>query len=78
MALTRLAPGGCGRVCQMRPVDAEIERLMTMGVCEGRKVMLVRRGDPLILRVLGTRIGVSARLADRIRVVPCSDDEPVL
>jgi Fe2+ transport system protein FeoA len=75
VALTRLEPGTCGRVCEMLPVDAEVERLMTMGVCEGRKVMIVRTGDPLILKVLGTRIGVSVRLAARIRVVPCLADE---
>jgi Fe2+ transport system protein FeoA len=70
-SLTSLPPGSCGVVCALAEVDPEIERLMSMGVCEGRKVVLVRNGDPLILRVLGTRIGVSARLAERIRVVPC-------
>lgn len=54
--------------------DAEVERLKSLGVCLGRKVMLVQAGDPLILRVLGSRIGVSARLASGVRVEPCEGD----
>ncbi len=51
----------------------EIDRLKAMGICQGRKVMLVRAGDPLILRVLGSRIGLSARLAHRVSVSACAD-----
>jgi Fe2+ transport system protein FeoA len=34
-----------------------------MGLCAGRGVEVVKRGDPMIVRVLGTRIGLSAALA---------------
>ena len=44
-----------------------------MGICQGRRIMLVRRGDPLILRVLGSRIGLSARLALKVSVEACAD-----
>lgn len=64
----------CGTVHEVLAGEDDIARLMSMGVCAGRRVMLVRRGDPLILRVLGSRIGLSARLADRVRVVPCTDE----
>jgi Fe2+ transport system protein FeoA len=73
--LDSLGPGQCARVHQVEEADHDLERLMAMGVCAGRKVMLVRRGDPLIVKVLGTRIGLSARLAHRIRVEPCPDGE---
>lgn len=52
------------------PCD-DMERLMAMGVCAGRTVELIQRGDPLILKVYGTRVGVSARLATRVTVRRC-------
>ena len=56
----------------MEAPDSDLERLMAMGVCGGRTIELVQRGDPLILKVYGTRVGVSARLADHILVTPCA------
>ena len=53
---------------------AEVDQLKAMGVCIGREVMLVRAGDPLILQVMGTRLGVSSRLAARVVVEPCAGD----
>ncbi|MCP3982356.1 MAG: ferrous iron transport protein A [bacterium] len=70
--LDRVEPGRCGRIRAVAAGDDDVERLMSMGVCLGRHVMLVRRGDPLILRVVGSRIGVSARLASRVTVDPCT------
>lgn len=59
--------------------DDEMERLMSMGVCRGRGITLIQRGDPLILKVFGSRLGVSARLARRVLVSCCAlDDCPVL
>jgi Fe2+ transport system protein FeoA len=72
--LDRLRAGCCGTVLEVLADDEDVDRLKAMGICEGRKVMLVRRGDPLILRVLGSRIGVSARLAARVRVEACQSD----
>jgi len=45
-------------------------RLKAMGLCAGRRVQLVQRGDPMILRALGIRIGLSRRLAERVLVEP--------
>lgn len=67
----RLAPRQCGVVVRVEAPDSDLERLMAMGVCGGRTVELVRVGDPLILKVYGTRVGVSARLAAHILVTPC-------
>ena len=72
-SLNRLKPGRCGTVREVQAGEEEIDRLKAMGICQGRKVMLVRAGDPLILRVLGSRIGVSARLAARVSVSACAD-----
>jgi len=67
----QLAPRQCGIVVRVEAPDSDLERLMAMGVCGGRTVELVRVGDPLILKVYGTRVGVSARLAANILVTPC-------
>jgi Fe2+ transport system protein FeoA len=37
----------------------------------GRRVELVKSGDPLILRVFGSRLGLSASLAARVHVEVC-------
>jgi len=69
--VNKLNPHQCGIVRQIIAPDNEMDRLMAMGVCADGIVELVQRGDPLILKVYGTRIGVSARLANRIMVEPC-------
>ena len=69
--LDELARHHCAVVHHVEATDEEMARLMAMGVCAGRSVELVQRGDPLILKVFGSRIGVSARLACRVMVRPC-------
>ncbi|NNE08419.1 MAG: ferrous iron transport protein A [Gemmatimonadetes bacterium] len=67
--LNLLKPHQCGVVSHFETEDDEdLARLKAMGVCAGRTVELVQTGDPLILKVYGTRVGVSARLAKRICV----------
>ena len=74
VTLDQVELGQCGLVTEVRAGEAEIEQLQAMGVCVGRRVMLEKTGDPMILKVLGSRIGVSARLAARVMVVPCGGD----
>lgn len=68
--LTALAACECGVVVEVVNRE-ELERLQAMGVCEGRRLEVVKSGDPLILRVFGSRIGLSARLAAHVQVRPC-------
>jgi Fe2+ transport system protein FeoA len=75
ISLDRLAPDVCGTVSRIDTDDQDGQRLKAMGVCLGRKVELVQGGDPLILRVLGSRIGLSARLARRVWVQTCAAPE---
>lgn len=70
--LDELAPHECAVVDHIEAPDDQMERLMSMGVCSGRMVELVMCGDPLILKVFGSRLGVSARLARRVMVVRCN------
>ena len=51
--------------------DDEMQRLKTLGVCLGRRVELVKGGDPLILKVFGSRLGLSANLASHVQVEVC-------
>jgi len=69
--IRHLAPGQRAVVCGVDLGEHDAVRLKRLGICDGRRVQVVRQGDPLILRVAGTRIGVSGRLAASIRVHRC-------
>ena len=69
--LDQLRVGLCATVAGVQAAPEDAQRLKAMGVCAGREVVLTKSGDPLILRVLGTRIGISGRLAATVQVVPC-------
>ncbi len=70
LPLSSLPAGATGRVWAVEAVDGDRERLEVMGLCAGRTVEVVQTGDPMIARVLGTRIGLAARLAHFVRVHP--------
>ena len=72
--LTELPPRVCGIIREIETDDEETQRLKTLGVCSGRRIELVRGGDPLVLKVFGSRLGLSAALAGRVRVQICSPD----
>ncbi len=69
--LDELPPRVCAVVRSVSTDDEDTQRLKTMGVCVGRRVELVRAGNPLILKIFGSRLGVSAELAARVRVEIC-------
>ncbi|MBX3438380.1 MAG: ferrous iron transport protein A [Planctomycetaceae bacterium] len=48
----------------------EITRLKRLGICVGRQLEIVHSGDPMILKVAGTRVGLSRQLADAVLVEP--------
>jgi Fe2+ transport system protein FeoA len=66
--LSGLARDELARVVDVFAADDDAVRLKSLGLCIGRRVQLVKLGDPLIVRVLGTRVGLSARLADCVSV----------
>ena len=61
----------CAVVRRVETDDEDTKRLKTLGVCLGRRVELVRAGNPLILKIFGSRLGLSAELAARVRVEVC-------
>ena len=62
-------------VCAIvRAIDVEDEdtaRLKTLGLCVGRQIEVTRRGDPMVVKIFGSRLGVARTLLDRIRVEVC-------
>jgi Fe2+ transport system protein FeoA len=72
--LNDLPPWLCGIVRDVETDDEETARLKTLGVCAGRRVEVVRGGDPLVLKIFGTRLGLSGALAARVRVEICAPD----
>jgi Fe2+ transport system protein FeoA len=66
--------GRQGRVVRVTAEADDALRLMALGICVGRRVELVKAGDPLIVRVVGARVGLSARLAAQV-VVAVDDQE---
>jgi len=69
--LTAVEPSRCAEVRAIDAPQQDAERLQVLGVCTGRRVRLLRSGDPVIVCVWGTRIGVSRRLAEQVWVEPC-------
>ncbi|MSR65351.1 MAG: ferrous iron transport protein A [Verrucomicrobiae bacterium] len=69
--LNEMSSGTHAVVRSVEGSDAAIERLMAMGLCTGREVEIVRQGNPLILRLLGARIGVSERIARQVVMEQC-------
>jgi Fe2+ transport system protein FeoA len=68
MNLNEIPSGTRAIVHRIDATDAAVQRLMAMGLCVGRELEVVRQGNPLIVRMLGARIGVSGRVAKHILV----------
>ena len=67
-SLAELSAGRVARVLQVDTPGDDSARLKSLGICVGRQVQLMQSGDPLIVRVLGARVGLSRRLAQEVVV----------
>jgi len=74
LRLRDLSPGSCCKVVEMGKAG-NTARLKAMGICLGRNLEVLKAGDPLIVKVYGTRIGLSARLAEEIQVQSCQGSQ---
>lgn len=70
--LDQMTARTCGVVRRLDIEDADMLRLKTLGICVGRQVEMVKVGDPLIVRVFGSRLGLASRLAARVWVEGCA------
>ena len=72
--LPQLLPGQCAVVRRVESESEEVQRLITLGVYVCRRVEVVRAGDPLIIKIFGSRIGISASLTSRVWLEVCTSD----
>ena len=68
LPLPNLATNALARVSSVNVDTDDAVRLKSLGICVGRRVQMVKCGDPLVIRVLGARVGLSARLASAVVV----------
>jgi ferrous iron transport protein A len=72
--LDQLSPRQCAVVRRIETGGEDMQRLKTLGICVGRRLEVVRTGDPLIVRVFGSRLGLSASLASSVWLEVCTPD----
>ncbi len=70
--LNELQPKTCAVVRKIESQSEDIQRLKTLGICVGRRVEVVKAGDPQIVRVFSSRIGLSGALASNVLLEVCS------
>ena len=69
--LDEAPPQTCAVVRRIDTDGEEVQRLKTLGLCVGRQIEVVKSGDPLIIKIFGSRIGLSASLAAGVRLEIC-------
>ena len=70
--LSQVHAGVAVRIKQLSTSPEVTHRLREMGFCEEQKIKLLSRQTNLICQVCNARLGISARLADKILVEPLS------
>jgi Fe2+ transport system protein FeoA len=68
ISLLQLSTRQRARIVRVAAEANDAARLMALGICVGRQVEVVRAGDPLIVSVVGARVGISSRLAAGVTV----------
>lgn len=74
LTLSQLRSGAAAVVSEVRGAAGDVSRLQALGVCQGRRVEMMQAGDPLIVRVVGSKVGLSHALADS--VIVCTEQCP--
>ncbi len=64
----------CAVVRRIETDGDDIQRLKTLGICVGRRLEVVRTGDPLIVKIFGSRLGLSSSLASRVWLEVCTNN----
>ena len=74
IALSSLRVGNTARIHETQLDAQSMGLLRALGLCEAECFRLCKAGEPCILQVGATRIGVSRTVASKIYVIP---DAPV-
>jgi len=82
MSAAQLSAGECGLICAIEGEREDLERLKVMGLCLGRRLHVIKPGDPMVVSVMGTRIGIARELAEYVSVRAdigqfCAEDRPL-
>lgn len=73
MKLSQLATGAVARLQRTTLDSGEAGMLRALGLTSRSLVRVCKAGDPCIVQVRATRIGISRVVADQIMVVPDPD-----
>lgn len=68
--LSELPLRGSARVTSVDDAGPMAARLESLGICVGRTLRLVKRGELFIVNVYGSRLGIARDVAKLIRVTP--------
>ena len=67
--LSELHVGDCARIVDAA-IDAESRALLeALGLTDNSRLRVCKRGEPCVVQVRATRIGISSRIARRITVI---------
>ena len=72
--LDKLSARQCAVVRRIETDGDDTQRLKTLGICVGRRIEVIKPGDPMIVRVFGSRLGLSASLASGVWLEVCTPD----
>jgi Fe2+ transport system protein FeoA len=74
VCLVQLGRGESGRMASTDLTREDCELLHALGLTDQCLLRVCQAGDPCIVQVRSTRIGLSQRMAEHIRVVPTGTD----
>jgi Fe2+ transport system protein FeoA len=57
-------------VVEVHELDANSRRMCELGICPGKRVSIIRQGDPAILCIGESRFALSGELLTRVYVRP--------
>ncbi|MBK9973324.1 MAG: ferrous iron transport protein A [Planctomycetes bacterium] len=58
-------------VVEVSTEDGSTKRLCELGICPGKRISVVRQGNPALVAVGGSRFALAAELMQRVLVRPC-------
>lgn len=70
MSLFDMPVKSTGRIHAVESTSDLTARLESLGMCEGRTIRVVKHGEPCIVNVYGSRVGIARDVAKQIRVTP--------
>ena len=70
MLLNDLPRSHSAKIKEVTAADGDLTHLVGMGICPGRKIEMVKNGNPMILRIYGTQVGLCSRLSRHVLIEP--------